>query len=65
MNDPLAEMTIEEGRSGKLFDNYGPVNFREAIGTFFLGLLAVGLLIAFLRSQSQYVELLKQTRLDQ
>ena len=46
----------------KMFDNYGPVNIRETIGTFFLGILAILLYIALQRSWNHYEGLLEQKR---
>lgn len=53
--------TISDENQGKLFDNYGPVEVRESIGTFFLGVLAVMLFLALWQLQNRYETLLKQT----
>jgi hypothetical protein len=60
-----AERSPEPGCPGepsgqKLFDNYGPVNVREAIGTFFLGILAILLFIALQRSRNHCEALLEE-----
>jgi hypothetical protein len=36
---PLETANLEDQTDRKLFDNYGPVNVKESIGTFFLGML--------------------------
>lgn len=50
-------------RREEAVDYYNPVEVKvvEAIGTTFLGILAVLLLIAFLRSEARYRQLLRQT----
>ena len=56
------EAASSEGQTGqKMFDNYGPVNIREAIGTFFLGVLAILLFFALQRSWNRYQDLLEQS----
>ena len=49
---------VKEHVDGKMFDNYGPVEVKEAIGTFFLGILAIWLFIALQRTQNRYEALL-------
>lgn len=53
-----------ESLGQKLFDNYGPVNVREVIGTFFLGILAIMLFIALQRSHDRYEALLQERRMS-
>jgi hypothetical protein len=58
------EMTNnKEQLDRKLFDNYGPVDVKETIGTFFLGVLAILLFLALQRSWNRYESLIEQTRL--
>lgn len=47
----------------KLFDNYGPVDVKETIGTFFLGVLAILLFLALQRSWNRYEVLSEKMRL--
>lgn len=47
----------------KLFDNYGPVDVKETIGTFYLGVLAILLFLALQRSWNRYEVLIEKTRL--
>ncbi len=56
--------SFEGQHSQKLFDNYGPVNIREAVGTAFLGALALLLFIALQRSWQRYEELLSRSRVE-
>ncbi len=56
---------LEEQRGGMSIKHYNPVEIREFIGAFFLGLLATSLLIAYLRAQSRYTDLLKQTQVNE
>ena len=56
----LESAPIKEQIGGKMFDNYGPVNVREAIGTFFLGVIAILLFVALQRTQNRYEILLEQ-----
>ena len=63
MENRLQAANIEEQSDRKLFDNYGPVNVRETIGTFFLGVLAVLLFLALQRSWNRYESVIEQTRL--
>jgi hypothetical protein len=58
----LEAVSSEDQTGGKLFDNYGPVDVRETIGTFFLGVLAILLFLALQRSWNRYEVLLQQTR---
>ena len=47
----------------KLFDNYGPVDVKETIGTFYLGVLAILLFLALQHSWNRYEVLIEKTRL--
>lgn len=47
-------------QSSKLVDTYSPVDVREAVGTLFLGILAVILLILYARSNKRYQELMRK-----
>jgi hypothetical protein len=60
---PLETANLEDQTDRKLFDNYGPVNVTESIGTFFLGILAILLFLALQRSWNRYQVLIDQTRL--
>jgi hypothetical protein len=60
---PLETANLEDQTDRKLFDNYGPVNVKESIGTFFLGILAILLFLALQRSWNRYQVLIDQTRL--
>lgn len=51
-----------EHNCGKLFENYIDVNVRESIGTFFLGVLAILLLIVLQRSWYREEGLVEQKR---
>lgn len=70
MNDNgRANVNGETGRKGEApltIDHYNPVDvaMRETIGTTFLGLLALVLLIALLRSQARNRRLLRQVAGD-
>lgn len=54
--------SIEDQAGQKLFDNYGPVNVKETIGTLFLGVLAICLFIALQRTWNQYEAMFKQEK---
>ena len=58
----LEATSFESPTGQKMFDNYGPVNIRETIGTFFLGVLAILLFFELQRSWNRYEGLLKQER---
>jgi hypothetical protein len=60
MENLLQTANIEEQSDRKLFDNYGPVNVRETIGTLFLGVLAVLLFLALQRSWNRYESLIER-----
>lgn len=60
--NPSDSVPINEQIDGKMFDNYGPVDVRETIGTFFLGILAILLFSALQRAQNRYESLLEQTQ---
>ena len=61
MENPLEAALIEDQTGRKLFDNYGPVNVRETIGTCFLGVLAILLFLTLQRARNRYEVLLEQT----
>lgn len=60
---PLEAASFQRPTDHKLFDNYGPVNNRETIGPFFLGVLAILLFIVLQRSSNCYLDLLEQERM--
>ncbi|HEX5941760.1 MAG TPA: hypothetical protein VFY66_05750 [Anaerolineales bacterium] len=60
---PIETANVEDQTGRKLFDNYGPVNVKETIGTFFLGVLAILLFLALQRSWNRYQVLIDQTQL--
>jgi hypothetical protein len=60
---PLETANLEDQTGRKSFDNYGPVNVKETIGTFFLGVLAILLFLALQRSWNRYQVLIDQIRL--
>jgi hypothetical protein len=60
---PLETANLEDQTDRKLFDNYGPVNVKESIGTFFLGILAILLFLALQRFWNCYEGLITQIRL--
>lgn len=47
-------------QSGKLVETYSPVDVREATGTFFLGILAVILLILYFQSNKRYQKMVER-----
>ncbi len=47
-------------QSGKLVETYSPVDVREAIGTSFLGILAVILLILYFQSNKRYQKMVER-----
>jgi hypothetical protein len=63
VENPLQTANIEDQVGVKLFDNDGRVSVREAIGTFFLGALAILLFIVLQRTRNRYESLIEQTRL--
>jgi hypothetical protein len=55
-------LTPDQSQSGKLFDNYSSVDVvvKEATGIVFLGVLALILLILYVRSNQRNQELIAQ-----
>lgn len=66
MNESIETNPQNQPHSGKMFDNYSPVDVevREVTGSLFLGILAIILLILFVRSNNRYLELLRQIKMS-
>jgi hypothetical protein len=60
MSETTELLTPDEPQSGKIFDNYSSVEVKEATGIVFLGVLALILLILYVRSNQRNQELIAQ-----